>query len=397
MGWAASPLETQAVKNGIAVFEKQNPGIKVTYTPTQSGDNYIAKVLAAIAGNSLPDVFFLASDTYRTVVSKGSLLDITDNFNASFPLEDFIQSSRTIMSVDGRIYGISSCTVSPVILYNKTIFDAVGEPYPSADPAKCWTIDEFRAVAKRLTKDGIWGCFGLEAEPMYNPQILSAGGSVYKDNYTRSALNTPEVKRVWETIKAIRVEDKTSPADSTLENAGMSARQMLATGKVAMLADGSYTMQEFSTLGFPVGIAPMPSYGKALTVGQAHLHVISKNTKHPAESWKFLTFLSGMDYQGQLCKEGLWLPNRYSMWEPGPNGIDGWYDEARLGPYYRQMRNYLRDAEVDPRAMQLSNRFRDIIREEADRYFKQNAPIEVCLANIEKRTDEEYAAMQRQK
>ncbi|MDR2484370.1 MAG: hypothetical protein LBD55_03125, partial [Treponema sp.] len=31
-GWEASPLETQAIKNGIAKFEAENPGIKVVYT-----------------------------------------------------------------------------------------------------------------------------------------------------------------------------------------------------------------------------------------------------------------------------------------------------------------------------------------------------------------------------
>ena len=32
MGWEASPLETQAVQDGIAKFEEQYPNIKVNYT-----------------------------------------------------------------------------------------------------------------------------------------------------------------------------------------------------------------------------------------------------------------------------------------------------------------------------------------------------------------------------
>jgi ABC-type glycerol-3-phosphate transport system substrate-binding protein len=34
------------------------------------------------------------------------------------------------MSIDGHIYGVSSCTVSPAIYYNKDIFDAAGVAYP---------------------------------------------------------------------------------------------------------------------------------------------------------------------------------------------------------------------------------------------------------------------------
>jgi multiple sugar transport system substrate-binding protein len=392
MGWEASPLETEAVRNGIAAFEKANPGIKVTYTPT-SGD-YLAKLVSSIASNSPPDVFFCGSDSYRTLIGRGVLLDITDRFNAQFPLDDFIESSRTIMQVDGRVYGISSCSVSPIIYYNKDIFDKYGEPYPSADPGKVWTIDEFRAVAKRLTRDGIYGCYGLETNGgMIFAQVTSGGGAPFSpDGYT-STYNSPQVKKVLQTIKAIRVEDKSMPASSTLENVGMNAAQMLQTGKVAMLLDGSWALQQLSTLGFPVGIAPIPSYGKALTTGQAHLHSIAKVSKHPEEAWKFLQFLSGMEYQGQLCKEGLWLPNRKSLWADGPAGIDGWYDNARLGPYYRQMRPYLRDVVVAPEAMVKAAICMDIIAEEQDKFFKDNENIDTILANIERRSNAELQAL----
>lgn len=392
-GWEASPLETQAVKNGIAKFEAANPGIKIVYTPTTSSD-YPPKLLAAIAGSNPPDVFFVHADQYRQLVSRNVMLDLTNKFGAGFQLDDFIKSSLTIMEVDGKIYGISSCSVSPIIFYNKDIFDKAGEPYPSADPAKIWTIDEFRAVAKRLTGDGIYGAYGLEA--MWNAfygLVLSAGGEIFNAGYTRSALNSPEAKRVLETIKAMRVDDGSAPAASTLENAGMNANQMLQTGKVAMSIDGSWSLQELSTMGFPVGIAPLPSFGTPLTIGQAHLHAIAKNTKHPEEAWKFLQFLSSMDYQGQLCREGLWLPNRYSLWADGTSGIDSWYDDARLGPYYRQMRDYLRDARVHPTAMQKSPICTDILTEETDKYFKENANVDTVLADIERRTNEELTAL----
>jgi multiple sugar transport system substrate-binding protein len=394
MGWEASPLETEAVKNGIAAFEKANPGIKVSYTPT-TADGYLPKIMSSLSSNSPPDVFFVASGDYRILASRGALLDITDRFNSNYPLNDFIDSSKTIMSIDNRVYGISSCSVSPVIFYNKDIFDKYNEPYPSADPSKAWTIDEFRAVAKRLNRDGIYGCYGLETNGiMVNVQVISGGGNQFSADYNTSIYNSPATKRVLQTIKAIRVEDKSMPSSSTLENAGMNASQMLQTGKIAMLLDGSWALQQLSTLGFPVGIAPVPSYGKAVTTGQAHLHSIAKASKHPEEAWKFLQFLSGMEYQGYLCKEGLWLPNRKSLWANGPSGIDGWYDNARLGPYYRQIKDYLINAVVEPSAMQKASICGDIIAEEQDKFFKDDEDINTILANIERRTNAELKALQ---
>jgi len=391
MGWEASPLETEAVKNGIAAFEKANPGITVTYTPiSQTG--YTAKMMSLMSSNAAPDVFFTQSGDYRAFAKRGMLLELTERFNAGFPLSDFIESSRTIMTIDGKVYGISSCNVSPIIYYNRAIFDKYNEPYPSADPAKAWTIDEFRAVAKRLTRDGIYGCYGLETQGlMINAQILSAGGAIFSSDYNKCAINSPQAKKTLATIKSIRVDDKSMPSSSTLENIGMNAVQMLQTGKIAMLMDGSWSLQQLSTLGFPVGIAPLPSYGKVVTTGQAHLHAIFKNTKHPEEAWKFLQFLSGMDYQGQLSKEGLWLPNRLSLWADGPSGIDGWYDEARLGPYYREMKNYLIDVLVEPSAMQKTTIVYDIQSEELEKYFKDDADLDATLAGIERRVNKELA------
>ena len=62
MGWEASPLETQAVKDGIAAFEAQYPNIKVNYTPGLAGSEYNAKLLSSAAAGSLPDVMFVAAD-----------------------------------------------------------------------------------------------------------------------------------------------------------------------------------------------------------------------------------------------------------------------------------------------------------------------------------------------
>ena len=387
MGWEASPLETQAVKDGIAAFEKENPNIKVNYTPGLAGSEYNAKLLSSAAAGSLPDVMFVSAESYRAIVSKGALWDITDQFDENYPLDDFIDSSRQIMEVDGHVYGISSCTVSPIVYYNKDVFDQKGIDYPSADPENCWTIDEFRDVAKKLTSDDIYGVYGLETvADTLNAQLLSNGGTRYNEDYTKSTMNSPENKEVFEIIKAIRTEDGSAPDASTLDAVGMSAKQMLQTGKVAMLVDGSWSLQELAASDMNIGMAPLPSYGKVLTTGQAHLHCIAETSKHKDEAWQFLQFLSGMDYQGALVKSGLWMPNRYSMYED--DAVAQWYDEKVHGDSYKKMLTYFRDAAVDPTALQLTSQARDIIAEETDMYFKQDQDIDTTLQNMDTRIDE---------
>lgn len=380
-GWEASPLETEAVKAGIAEFERQNPSIKVTYTASAHAD-YRPKLLSLLVAGSAPDVFFLDAGDYRHYSKSGMLFEITDRFDANFSLDDFIDSSRTIMTVGDRVYGISSCTVSPIVYYNKDIFDELGVPYP--DSSNPWTIDEFRAVAKRLTTDEIYGVYGLESYGFLDAFLRSAGGSLYNESYTAPAFLDDDgdaYKRVLETIKAIRVEDKSAPAASTLENAGMTPSQMLQTGKVAMLVDGSWALQNLITLGFNVGVTRLPNFGTDVTTGQAHLHAIAKDTEHPEEAWKFLQFLSGMDYQGALCAAGLWLPNRLSLWEQ----IDVWHDAEKLGSDYLNMIEYLRDAEVQSVALAPTYMLQTIHDEELDYYFKEDQELDLTLKNIAER------------
>lgn len=387
MGWEASPLETAAVEEGIKIFESQHPNIKINYTPGLSGAEYTAKLLTAAASKTMPDVVFMGTHDYRTFVSKGALVDITDKFNADYPLDDFIDSSKTIMNVDGRVYGISSCTVSPIAYYNKDVFDAAGMPYPSADPAEAWTIDEFREVAKKLTTDDVYGCYGLEvvANTM-SAQVISNGGKRFSDDFKQSAMNSPEVKEVYEIIRDIRVVDGSAPDATTLDSVGMTPAQMLETGKVAILIDGSWALQELAASGMNIGMAPLPSYGKVMTTGQAHLHSISANSPHQEEAWEFIKFLSGLDYQGSLVSSGLWMPNRASMYEEA--NVAKWYNEKVHGDSYKHMLTYFKDAEVDPSALQLTSKCGDILIEESTLYFGGEQDVDTTVEKIEKRTNE---------
>lgn len=385
MGWEASPLETEAVVEGIKKFEQMYDSIKVNYTPGLQGSEYNAKLLAAAASKTLPDVMFVSADSYRHFVTKGILWDITDQFSGEYSLDDFIPSSRTIMVVDGRVYGVSSCTTSPIIFYNKDIFDNAGIPHPESDPAKCWTIDEFRKLAKDLTTEDVYGVYGLENVYSLNAQLLSNGGSRFNDDYTKSVINSPESKEVFETIKAIRVEDGSSPDAATLEEAGMSAKQMFQTGKIAMLVDGSYALQELSASDMNFGMAPLPSYGKVLTTGSAFLYGISNDSQHKEEAWEFVKFLTSLDYQKTLVSCGLWMPNRYSLYED--DMVAQWYDNNVHGDTYRKMLPYFMNAVVDPKSMQKSSQIQDILVEETDLYYKMDQDLDLTLTNIDNRAN----------
>lgn len=393
MGWEASPLETEAVKKGLKAFMDKNPNIKVEYTPVPQ-TNYSSKLLTMLAGDAAPDVFFLNTEDYRTFQGKDVLLDLTEYFKAEYSLDDFIPSAAQVMEIDGVIAGVSSCTVSPVLYYNKDLFDKAGVPYPPSDPNNAWTWDEFVEVAKKLTiKDGDkveqYGVFGFENNYSTIAEYLSNGGNPFNEDLTSTAYQTPEIQEVLQSVLDLRENYGVAPEASVLEKVGMKASQMLQTGKIAMLAEGSWALQELASMNFPVGVAPLPKFKEAYTHGQAHVHSVSAKTKHPEEAWKLVSFLSSEEYQIDLISEGLWMPNRQSLYTE--EGIAKWYNEEVHPEGFNEMVSYFKDAKVYPNALISNNKVNSIITEELDKFYYGGESVEVITENIDRRSAEELA------
>ncbi|MBS4195608.1 ABC transporter substrate-binding protein [Lederbergia citri] len=392
MGWEASPLETESVKKGIQKFEQDHPNIKVEYTPVP-GDQYASKLLTMMAGDAPPDVFFLGSADYRSFQKRGVLLDLTTYFENDLSIDDFIPSSAGIMQINGSVYGVSSCTVSPVLYYNKNIFDEAGVPYPPSDPSKAWTWEEFEEAANKLTKkegDKVsqFGAYGFENFANTVMAVMENSGVIFNDDYSETKINSNETKKVLESILSLK-KNGLSPEAKLLEESGMSASQMLQTGKIAMLVDGSWALQELSKMDFPVGVAALPKFEKAVTTGQAHVHSAAAKTKHPEEAWEFIRFLSSEEYQIDLISEGLWMPNRVSLYSE--DGITRWFNESVHPDGFKELVPYFQDATVDPFAINEKIEVRDIMVEELDKFWYDGQPADSVLTSIEDRVNKELA------
>ncbi len=401
MGWEASPLETESVLNGIKLFESKNPGIKVEYTPING--TYSEKLLTMIAGDAAPDTFFMGTGDYRNFQIKGVLMDLTDRFNAEYTLDEFIPSSVAVMQIDGKIYGVSSCTVSPAIYYNADIFDAAGVEYPPKDPAQAWTWEQFVENAQKLTKvaeDGTVDTFGVYGTENADPRMAlyyAAGGKYYTDDFSAADVDNDIFRKVMSDILALRNEYKVAPQASLLmeqSSSGLSGAQMLQTGKIAMLLDGSWAMQELASMGFRVGVGCLPKVNGAevaSTIGQAHVHSAWTKTKHPDEAWKFLSFLSSAEYQTDLVRSGLWMPNRTAMY--APENIDSWYNKDVYGEGYEAMVPYFRDAAVYQTALNPKTKANTAINDELNLYFSaEGQDMDLTIQNI---TDNVAAELRR--
>mgnify|MGYP000997823162 FL=1 len=95
-----------------------------------------------------------------------------------------------------------------------------------------------------------------------------------------------------------------------------------------------------------------------------------------------------MDYQGELVSQGLWMPNRKSMYEE--DVVKQWYNKD-IHKEYIDFLDYFINAEVDPTAMQKSTKCSDVLTEETDKFYKDGGDVDTMLSNIETRIDKALA------
>ncbi len=391
MGWEASPFETSITEQSLKQFMKENPDIKVEYTPV-SGE-YPAKLLTMIAGDAAPDVFFIASDSYRSFQKRGVLLNLTGYFNKEMDIDEFIPLARDKMLIDGGIYGVSSCDVSPVLFYNKKLFDEAGLPYPPNDPEKAWTWDKFVDIAKQLTvrkngktvQYGVSG-FTIEWVSAFSAMVKSNGGQVFNEDYTELLLDSPEAKEALVEIKNLQRVYGVSPlVIANVQQGGISSTQMLQTGRLAMLVDGSWTLQQLAEMDFPLGIGVLPKFKEPVTIGQAHLYSAWVKTKHPDEAWELIKFVSSREYQTKLVKTGIWLPNRMDMYKE--ENLANWMNpDVYPGDFVNMLKYFTNYAELWV-AVKVPSEAWSIINEELGTFFVTDQSIDTVISRMKKRVE----------
>lgn len=147
--WSAGGEQT-AVKQALASFEEQNPGIKVEAEFIDNA-NYTAKLNTLMAAGDAPNVAQLNGYLAPEYGAKGQLLDLKPYLEGQVDFDDILPEA--IFEYDDKIWGMTFGVECQMVLYNKALFEEAGIEPPSTDASNPWTWDEYEDAAIRLTKD----------------------------------------------------------------------------------------------------------------------------------------------------------------------------------------------------------------------------------------------------
>ncbi len=140
--------------------------------------DYEKQLTLGIASGELPDLVILDGCTMASFISLGLFGDISD---ADIAWDEYLKGPMESTMMDGKHYGIPFATNCTALFFNKDMFDAADIAYPDENT----TWDQFREMAKKLTKEGVYG-FGNAAtntdEGTFQClQWLYTAGGNYKD------------------------------------------------------------------------------------------------------------------------------------------------------------------------------------------------------------------------
>lgn len=117
--------------------------------------DYEKQLTLGVASGELPDLVIMDGCGMASFISMGLFGDISD---ADVKWDEYIAGPMESTMMEGKHYGIPFATNCTALFYNKDLFDAAGIAYPDENT----TWDDFKEMAKALTKDGVYG-FGNAA------------------------------------------------------------------------------------------------------------------------------------------------------------------------------------------------------------------------------------------
>lgn len=296
-------------------FEAKHPHIHIQFIKQNEGN----KVETMIAGGDAPDIISIGADKLHYYLEAGVFRDLTpmmsradrDDLRSFFPvcLEPFMEN--------GRVYALPWSYVPFILFYNKNLFDREGLPYPNDD----WTWNDYRAAAKRLTRDvdgdGLMDEFGAafaQWQDGYYCWFFQNGGRVLSRDGKRATFTDPKVVEAVRFLHTLTREDRTIPTDTNKPKAVGTG--LFEAGKLAMNGPtGSFYIpayRQYEKVDWDIASVPAGPSGKG-TIVAPQAHGVSSQSQHPREAYELVKFISGPEGQMLLAQSGLFVPCRRSV------------------------------------------------------------------------------------
>lgn len=310
-----------AMNQIVSAFEQSHPSIRVKLVLT-AWPQYWNRLQEGATGGSLSDVFWMNGPHFYLYASDGILMPLGDRIKRDHvDLSSYPKSLVKLYTYKTQVYALPKDYDTIGLWYNKALFRAAHVSFPTNK----WTWKDLQSAARRLTNPSK-RLYGIAApatsqEGYYNT-IFEAGGYVISGNHRRSGYADPKTiagLQFWYSF----VKNHWSPPQSQMS--AYFKDDWFVTGKVAMVAGGSWNAREFATNSYlkdKVGVVMMP---RGATQWRTVIHglgyAIARKTSHPNQAWQFAEFLGSKTAALIEARTGTVIPAYKGTQQPWVNAF----------------------------------------------------------------------------
>jgi multiple sugar transport system substrate-binding protein len=318
---SGDPTDETAYQQLIDAFVVEHSDTRVDLINIPSGGDFRKRLAADFAAGTPPDLFLINYRNLGRFLASGAVEPLTTYIADSTLIRtsDYYPQALAAFQWNGEQVCMPQNISSPVIYYNKDLFDAAGVAYPAKD----WDWDEFVTTAQALTQDsdndGVTDVYGFGTEATIvrmAPFVWMNGGDIVDDPAapTKLTLDTSASKEALEWFIALQNTHHVTP-DAVAEEAESSLSRFV-NGRMALFIDSRRAVPEFRLIeAFDWDVAVLPVGEARASILHADAFCMAAASKHKDAAWTFLEFANSTEGQMLLAKTGRTVPSRRAIAE----------------------------------------------------------------------------------
>lgn len=273
-------------------YMKNNPGVEIEVIEVGWGDAY-SKIMTMVAAGNAPDIMYVGT---RWIPALAQM-------NALQPLDQFISEGKKNLYFDsllrgdvyqGKLYGLPRSFSTKALIYRTDLIE---------EPPTTW--EELVSVAKKVQKENegmygfaIAGAKHVSTTTQFFNYVYQNGGKIF-DEKGNIHLTTPQTIEALEFY--VNLYRKHGVVPNPIEYNREELPNLFKTGKIAMFVCGPWAKpmmgKDPENSEFPYASAPLPAGKKLATTLVSDSLVLSSQSEHVEEAWKYLNWLTGLSNQ----------------------------------------------------------------------------------------------------
>src|SRR5580692_1404945 len=231
----SSPKQYKEWNEDVAIFEKQNPTIKIQ-SIYSSQCEVPATFTAALKAGTEPNVFYTYFTDKNQVLDAGQAADISSYVNTTTVpnLKDIVPSAMAAVTAGKTLYGLPTSNYTQGLIINRKLFTEAG--LNPDQPPTTWAQVEQDAKAITKLGHGIYGygdySAGNNGGWHFSSEIDAEGGQMVNAAGSAAVFNSTQGQAVLQALHTMRfVDHSMSP---TQQLAWGTLQKQMAANKLGM-------------------------------------------------------------------------------------------------------------------------------------------------------------------